>query len=278
MTADSIPDEPSEVGGTERELPEGDRWSGLQAYLPFAIPLVWLFVLHRPALLNFGRAIPGSEDGDTIRGHWSAWLVSQDTWPIPTTLTAWPEGAHFLALPPFTLAVLSPFTSLLGAATSLSLLIFLHGLLSIAATYFLARTLNCGRWPSLMAGLLASSVPMLGEILAAGVYEYQTLGWMALCFAALLRACQGKWIWGVAAGVLYMLTTWECGYYGSAAALGCIVIVLSSGWYKPGLVGAAVAGAVVILLAAVSHGQGQSSMEGSRNRKDRGMIGMTGNS
>ena len=106
------------------------------------IATLWAFLLHRPALLNFGKAIPGSENGDTLRGHWSAWAVSQDISILETSLCMWPQGAHFLPLPPISLLLISPFSILFSPQIGLSILLFLHTLLAIAGSYFLARSLE----------------------------------------------------------------------------------------------------------------------------------------
>ena len=65
---------------------------------PYYGLLIWIFLLHRPALLNFGTAIPGSQQGDTLRGHWSAWLMSVDASPLNSTFFNWPDGGSLLPL------------------------------------------------------------------------------------------------------------------------------------------------------------------------------------
>ncbi|MEC7984544.1 MAG: hypothetical protein VX278_05240 [Myxococcota bacterium] len=217
------------------------------------IALTWGFVLHRPALLNFGKAIPGSDQGDTIRGHWSAWLFSQDLWSLDTTVCLWPDGAHVLPLPPFSFALLSPVTLLFGAAISLSIFLLAHTLLTVVGGYFLCRTLDLEKDISLCLGLLLSATPMLGETLNSGVYEYQTLGWSTLCFASLIRACKGNWKWGFLAGFFYILTALECGYYGSSAALGCILIPCVYIRSKRGIFGGLTAALTTIVLAWLSY-------------------------
>lgn len=190
------------------------------------IPFLWLFILHRPALLSFGKAIPGSEQGDTIRGYWSAWLIAQDPTPLDTIMCNWPSGGHLLPLPPISLLLLSPLTLLLGAAYSLSILVYLHGLLCVVGGYALGRVLNCDRHISLGLGLLLSATPMLGETLSSGVFEYLTLGWMPLFFASLIHTSRGNPIFGPISALLYIIISLESGYYGSAAALGAIIIAL----------------------------------------------------
>ena len=83
--------------------------------LPFAICTVWLLILHRPALLSFGKAIPGRVQSDAIRGQWSAWAAAHDFWPLHTNLVNFPDGAALLPLPPVSLSLVAPFTLLFGA-------------------------------------------------------------------------------------------------------------------------------------------------------------------
>ena len=136
--------------------------------------------LHRPALLNFGDAIPGSAHGDTVRGHWSAWLMSVDLWPLQSDVFLWPDGGGLLPLPPISLAIVAPITRFLGASTGLSFLVFLHSILLMLSCYWMCKLLTMRSNYALIGALLAGSTPMLAETLHAGVYEYQTLGWLIL--------------------------------------------------------------------------------------------------
>ena len=202
------------------------------------LSLAWCTILHRPGLLSFGKAIPGSEQGDTIRGHWSAWFVAHDATPLDTILCNWPAGASVLPLPPISLWLISPYTLLFGAAHALSILVFFHSLLCVLGGFVLGRTLSFSRETSFLLGILLSATPMLTETLSSGVYEYQTLGWMPLFFACLIQTCSGKWLYGPLSAFIYIILALECGYYGSAAALGALCIVATHTRSKKGVFGA----------------------------------------
>ena len=192
-----------------------------------AISLVWILILHRPALLSFGNAIPGRVQSDAIRGQWSAWAAANDMWPLETQLVNFPEGAALLPLPPISLTLVAPFTLLFGANTGIVALVCLHAGLAIAGGYFLSRTIGLAKWPALCSGLLLSAAPMMGEALSVGVYECLTIGWSAFCLGSLIKACKGgHWLWGASAGGTYLLAVVESGYLGSALALATLVIPL----------------------------------------------------
>ncbi|MAA80007.1 MAG: hypothetical protein CL916_12200 [Deltaproteobacteria bacterium] len=215
------------------------------------ISFVWCMILHRPGLLSFGRAIPGSEQGDTIRGHWSAWFMAHDSTPLDTILCNWPTGASLLPLPPISLWIISPYTLLFGAAHALSVLVFLHSLLCVFGGFVLGRVLSFSKETSFLLGIFLSATPMLAETLSSGVYEYQTLGWVPLFFATLITTCKGKWIYAPLSALLYIILTLECGYYGSAAALAALFIVAAHTRSKKGFFGAIFS---AIVLFGLSYG------------------------
>ena len=202
------------------------------------LAVAWSSLLHRPALLSFGKAIPGSEQGDTIRGYWSAWFVAQDTTPLQTVLSNWPAGASVLPLPPISLWLVSPYTMIFGAAHALSILVFAHSLLCVFGGFTLGRALSFSTSTSFLLGIFCSATPMLAETLSSGVYEYQTLGWMPLFFGSLIHTCKGSWKYAPISAFLYIVLALECGYYGSAAALAAILIVLTHARSKKGWSGA----------------------------------------
>ena len=215
-------------------------------FIAIAISLLWLAILHRPALLSFGNAIPGRVQSDAIRGQWSAWATANDIWGIETHLVNFPEGAALLPLPPLSLVIVSPMTSLFGANIGIVSLVMLHAILAIAGGFFLARAVGLSKWPALSCGLFLSAAPMMGEALSVGVYECLTIGWSAFCLGALVKACRGDgWQWGPAAGILYLLSVIESGYLGSALALSTIVVSCMFLRSYKGLLSAALAAVVV---------------------------------
>ena len=172
--------------------------------LIFVICTTWLLILHRPALLSFGRAIPGRVQSDAIRGQWSAWVAAHDFWPLHTAMVNFPDGAALLPLPPISLSIVAPFTLFFGANVGIVALVMMHAALAIAGGYFLARSIALEKWPSVCCGLLLSAAPMMGEALSVGVYECLTIGWSALCLGSLIRACKGDGLgWALASGCLY---------------------------------------------------------------------------
>ena len=125
--------------------------------------VLWIFVLHRPAILHFGNAIPGSQQGDTIRGHWSAWLMSVDATPLNSIFFNWPDGGSLLPLPPISLWLVSPITSLFGAAVGLSALILLHTVLLTFSGYLLARSVEMEQKPSIAMSVLVTLLAPLPD-------------------------------------------------------------------------------------------------------------------
>ena len=211
--------------------------------------LAFACILHRPGLQAWGDAIPGQ--GDAIRAHWSAWVVAAEfpRWTLHTTYAGFPDGVHLLALPPISLMLVAPITLLLGPSLGLVALLIFHTVLSVCSASFLGQSLGARRNASLAAGLLLAAAPILGESLRSGIYEYQTVGWIALLIGALIRACKGSLGWGVASGILYIVTLLECGYYGSAMALVVPIVVGTQLKSKRGLVSASFAALTVGLLA-----------------------------
>jgi len=201
-------------------LPRGAWLAALLVAAPLA--------LHWPALTS-GGAIPGSAMGDTLRGHWTAWLVAHTlpAWPFSPTAAAFPDGVDLLPLPPLSLVIVAPVTRLLGPELGLTALVMLHTALAALGGALLARALGSGRGGALLAGATLAVQPGLAETLQLGIYEYQTIGWTALMLAALAATCRGRWRWGPIAGLLYVIAALECGYYGSAAALAALAAVLA---------------------------------------------------
>ena len=222
------------------------------AKYPYYGILLWIFILHRPALLNFGNAIPGSQQGDTIRGHWSAWFMSMDATPLDSTLFNWPDGGSLLPLPPISLWIVSPITKIFGASIGLSALILFHAILLAFSGYLLARAIEMSQKYSYALALLISTIPMLAECLYGGVYEYLTLGWLVLCFTSIIQAARGNSIfWGIAAGIFYVFTMIECGYWASAGVLGVLTLICVYTRSIKGVISVFVSGIVV---GALSYG------------------------
>ena len=213
---------------------------------PYCGILLWIFILHRPALLNFGNAIPGSQQGDTIRGHWSAWLIAMDATPLDSIFFNWPDGGSLLPLPPISLWIISPITKIFGPSVGLSALVFFHAILLTLSGYLLARAVEIPRKSSYIMALLISTIPMLAECLYGGVYEYLTLGWLVLCFACIIQGARGYSIfWGIGAGIFYVLTMIECGYWASAGVLGVLTIICVFTRSIRGFISVCVSGLVV---------------------------------
>jgi hypothetical protein len=224
-------------------------WSFISKH-PYYGLVLWIFVLHRPAILHFGNAIPGSQQGDTIRGHWSAWLMSVDATPLNSTFFNWPDGGSLLPLPPISLWLISPITSLFGAAVGLSALILLHTILLAFSGYLLGRSVEMEQKPSIAMALLITTIPMLGECLYGGVYEYLTLGWLILCFSSLIYAARGHSVfWGMGAGLFYVISMIECGYWASAGVLGVLALICIFIRSLKGFLGIVVSGLVVVALS-----------------------------
>ena len=219
---------------------------------PWLHLFLWVCILHRPALLNFGRAIPGNQQGDTLRGHWSAWLVSVDSTPLQSTYFNWPDGGSLLPLPPISLWLISPITSLCGASVGLSFLVFFHAILLMFASYLLARSVEMNKTSSRVMAIFSSTIPMLAECLYGGVYEYLTLGWLVLCFGCLIQAAKNNahgWLWGMGAGCFFVISMIECGYWASAGVLGVLTIILVFTRSLRGFLHIAISGLVVATLS-----------------------------
>ena len=128
--------------------------------------------------------------GDTIRAQWSAWVMAAALpgWPFSTDLAAFPDGVELIPLPPLSLGLVAPITLLAGSTMGLVALLVFHTVLCVLGGSFLARSLGIARIPALASGLLLATTPILGESLRAGIYEYQSIGWMALMMGALIHA------------------------------------------------------------------------------------------
>lgn len=208
-------------------------------------------LLHATPLLARGPVIPGAENSDALRGYWGAWLVAAElpSWPFTTELMAFPEGALALPLPPLTLVLVAPFTRALGAEWGIWALVVFHTFLAAWGALLLARELGATRGGAITAALVMASWPPLYEMLHRGVYEYLTVGWLALFLVTHHRALTGRWRWGLASGPLFIVVLLECGGFAPVLALAAVAVVPASLRGRWGLVGGLVSVASVAVAA-----------------------------
>ncbi|MCB9761236.1 MAG: hypothetical protein H6739_15450 [Alphaproteobacteria bacterium] len=226
-----------------------DDWAfhPLELLAAWSAGLILAMGLHAPALSALGRALPGEPASDVLRAWWSAWMVADafPGWPFASDAVNFPAGVDIVPFPAVTLTLAAPATALLGAAVMVPMLVVLHAAFAVAGTAFFVRTLGGGRGGALLAGALVATQPILGGALRDGTLEILAVGWVPLCLAGMVRACRGSWRWGVATGVLYLVTCLESVYHGSFAALGVVACLVTLRGRR-GLLGAAAAGLTVI--------------------------------
>lgn len=233
----------------------------------FALCLAAL--LHGPALQTLGTHLPGEPASDVLRAWWSSWLVAEElpTWPFSTTRANFPVGLELLPFPAVSLVIVAPVAWLLGPAVAVTALVVLHSVLAVLAGAALVRTLGGGWGGALMAGALVATQPILGGALRDGTVEILAVGWVPLTMLAMVRACQGSWRWGLAAGGLYLATCLESVYYGSFTALA-VLATLASIRSRAGVVGAGAAALAVALGAGLLAWAFWPVLEGARAALD----------
>ncbi|MFT5584063.1 MAG: hypothetical protein ACI9VR_001648 [Cognaticolwellia sp.] len=199
----------------------------LLPHLSFGVAAVALALLLHAPLLGAPGHIPGEPGSDALRGLWSVWVLGQSwvTWPLGTTAAGFPNGADLLPFPAATLTAAAPLERLVGALSTLRILVIVHTILAVIATGFLVRTLK-GSWGvALVAGTLVATQPLMGGALRDGTLEVLAIGWVPLCLGASWRAAQGERLWGLLSGAAFVACCLESAYYASFSALGILLIL-----------------------------------------------------
>ncbi|MCP4808144.1 MAG: hypothetical protein GY913_31190 [Proteobacteria bacterium] len=205
-------------------------------------------VVHHPLLAGLGSVLPGEPASDALRGLWSTWLIGEEVpgWPFGSDMVGFPRGVDIVAFPAVSLTLVFPTTRLFGPAVAMAVLVLFHCLFAFGATAWLTRVLGGGWGSATLAGSLVATQPVLGGALRDGTLEVLAVGWMPLAIGAMTLACRGSWRWGVATGVIFVLTCLESVYYGSFTAV-CMLGVLTTTRTRKGMGAAAVSGVVVLV-------------------------------
>ncbi len=161
-----------------------------------------------------------------------------------------PDGLPIPLMDPINLALALPGL-LIDPALGYSQALVANLALAFAAGWWLARELGAGRGGALVAGVGALSAPFLSGVIAFGITESWSAGWIGLHAAALLawaRDGRARWL-ALASGCLaaFALSGWYHALFGLVVELPLVVWALRRGARLPGLLlQGAVAGLAVL--------------------------------
>ena len=188
-------------------------------YLALALLLTWPAVL-RPASVLIGH--PRGDHWPNLWGYgWVRGELLAGRFPLTIEQLGFPEGGTL-----YYLDMAIPVEPWLGPVATYNLLVWFNLVLGAVGAFALVRHLTGSRGGAFLAGLVYGFSPYVLGVIASGISECLTVGWLPLFLLAMIRLGEtGRWRHGVAAAALAVACLLSSAYHGlTAGVMGGLVV------------------------------------------------------
>jgi len=193
-------------------------------YLALALLLTWPAVL-RPASVLIGH--PRGDHWPNLWGYgWVRGELLAGRFPLTIEQLGFPEGGTLYYLDMLNALLAIPVEPWLGPVATYNLLVWFNLVLGAVGAFALVRHLTGSRGGAFLAGLVYGFSPYVLGVIASGISECLTVGWLPLFLLAMIRLGEtGRWRHGVAAAALAVACLLSSAYHGlTAGVMGGLVV------------------------------------------------------